>query len=83
MSAAMPFGRGVVVGPGVPADRVAALRAAFEATIKDPAFLATAQKRQLEIDWRNHQHTMSLVKKLVGAPPDLITRVKKSIGQED
>jgi tripartite-type tricarboxylate transporter receptor subunit TctC len=83
MSASTPFGRAVVVGPGVPAERVAALRAAFEATIKDPAFLATAQKRQVDIDWRDHQHTMSLVKKIVGASPDLIARVKKSIGQED
>ena len=83
MSASTPFGRAVVVGPGVPADRVAALRTAFEATIKDPAFLAAAQKRQVDIDWRDHQHTMSLVKKIVGASPDLIARVKKSIGQED
>ncbi len=83
LSASTPFGRGVVVGPGVPADRVAALRAAFEATIKDPAFVAAAQKRQVDIDWRDHQHTMSLVKKMVGASPDLVARVKKSIGQED
>jgi tripartite-type tricarboxylate transporter receptor subunit TctC len=83
MSASTPFGRAIVVGPNVPAERVAALRAAFEATIKDPAFLASAQKRQVDIDWRDHQHTMSLVKKIVGASPDLIARVKKSIGQED
>jgi tripartite-type tricarboxylate transporter receptor subunit TctC len=83
MSASTPFGRAIVVGPGVPAERVAALRAAFEATVKDPAFLASAQKRQVDIDWRDHQHTMSLVKKIVGASPDLIARVKKSIGQED
>jgi tripartite-type tricarboxylate transporter receptor subunit TctC len=83
MSASTPFGRAVVMGPGVPADRVAAIRAAFEATIKDPAFLAMAEKRQVDIDWRDHQHTMSLVKKIVGASPDLIARVKKSIGQDD
>jgi tripartite-type tricarboxylate transporter receptor subunit TctC len=83
MSAATPFGRGVVVGPGVPAERVAALRTAFAATIKDPAFIAMAQKRQVDIDWRDHQHTMALVKKIVGASPDLIARVKKSIGQEE
>jgi tripartite-type tricarboxylate transporter receptor subunit TctC len=83
LSASTPFGRGVVMGPGVPAERVTAMRAAFEATIKDPAFLASAQKRQVDIDWRDHQHTMALVKKMVGASPDLIARVKKSIGQED
>jgi hypothetical protein len=42
-----------------------------------------AQKRQVDIEWRDHQHTMSLVKKIVGASPDLIARVKKSIGQEE
>jgi tripartite-type tricarboxylate transporter receptor subunit TctC len=83
MSASTPFGRGIVMGPNVPADRVAAIRAAFEATVKDPAFLAMAEKRQVDIEWRDHQHTMSLVKKIVGASPDLIARVKKSIGQED
>jgi hypothetical protein len=42
-----------------------------------------AEKRQVDIDWHGHEHTMSLVKKIVGASPDLISRVKKSIGQED
>ncbi len=83
MSASTPFGRAIVLGPNVPADRVAALRAAFAATLKDPAFIASAQKRQVDLDWRDHEHTMSLVKKIVGASPELIARVKKSIGQEE
>ena len=36
--------------PGVPADRLAALRRAFDATMKDPAFIAEAEKLQLEIE---------------------------------
>lgn len=83
LSASTPFGRGVVVGPGVPADRVALLRTAFEATVKDPEFLAAAQKRQVDIDWRGHESTTALVRKIVGASPDLIARVKRSIGQDD
>ncbi|MPZ38616.1 MAG: hypothetical protein GEU95_11200 [Rhizobiales bacterium] len=83
LSAGTPFGRGVAAGPGVPPERVAALRAAFEATVKDPAFIAATEKRKVDIDWRDHQHTMSLVKKIVGASPDLIARVKKSVGQEN
>ena len=59
------------------------MRAAFAATMKDPAFIASAQKRQVDLDWRDHEHTMSLVKKIVGASPELIARVKKSIGQEE
>ena len=37
------MGRPFVVAPGVPADRVAALRAAFDATMKDATFLAEAK----------------------------------------
>jgi hypothetical protein len=72
-----------VVAPCLPTALSPPIRAAFEATIKDPAFLAMAEKRQVDIEWRNHEHTMSLVKKMVGASPDLIARVKKSIGQEE
>jgi tripartite-type tricarboxylate transporter receptor subunit TctC len=83
MLASTPFGRAIVLGPNVPADRVDALRKAFAAVMKDPAFIAAAEKRQVDLDWRDHNHTMSLVKKIVGASPDLIARVKKSIGQEE
>jgi hypothetical protein len=43
-------GRPIAAPPGVPADRVAALRRAFDATMKDPAFVAEAAKLQLEIE---------------------------------
>jgi len=82
LTAATPFGRAMVVGPGVPADRVAALRKAFMDTMHDPAFLAVAKKRNLDIDPHDHNHTEALVRKIVGASPDLIARVKKAIGQE-
>src|SRR5262245_2734308 len=68
-AAGMPFGRAMVVGPGVPADRVAALRKAFDDTMKDPAFLADAKKRGLDIDPRNWEQTHALVSKIVSASP--------------
>ena len=43
-------GRPVAAPPGVPADRLAALRRAFDATMKDPDFVAEAEKLQLEIE---------------------------------
>ena len=43
------LGRPFVAPPGVPQDRVAALRKAFMDTMKDPEFLAEAEKAQLEI----------------------------------
>jgi tripartite-type tricarboxylate transporter receptor subunit TctC len=43
-------GRPVAAPPGVPADRLAALRAAFDATMKDEDFIAEAAKLQMEIE---------------------------------
>jgi hypothetical protein len=67
----------------VPADRVAALRKAFDDTMKDPAFLADAKKRNLDIDARNWQYAHTLVSKIANASPDLVARVKKSIGADE
>ena len=53
LAAGTPFGRAMAVGPGVPADRVAVLRKAFDGLMKDQAFLADAQKRNIDIDPRN------------------------------
>ena len=44
------IGRPVAAPPGVPADRLEILRRAFDETMKDPAFLAEAEKLQLEIE---------------------------------
>jgi tripartite-type tricarboxylate transporter receptor subunit TctC len=43
-------GRPVAAPPGIPADRLAALRGAFEATMKDAEFVAEAEKLQMEIE---------------------------------
>jgi tripartite-type tricarboxylate transporter receptor subunit TctC len=76
-----PISRAIALGPGVPADRVAALRKAFDALMKDPAFLADAEKRKLGIDPTGHQQLHAMINKIVSASPELITRVKKAIGQ--
>ncbi len=81
--AGTPFARAMAVGPGVPADRVAALRKAFDALMKDEAFLADAKKRKLEIGPRNAAQVTALVNKFDSASPELVTRVKKAIGQID
>jgi tripartite-type tricarboxylate transporter receptor subunit TctC len=44
------LGRPVAAPPGVPAERLQALRRAFDATMKDPQFLAEAEKLELEIE---------------------------------
>jgi tripartite-type tricarboxylate transporter receptor subunit TctC len=78
--AGTPISRAMAVGPKVPAERVAALRKGFDALMKDPAFLADAKKRKLNIHPRNAAQTQALVAKIVGASPELVIRVKKAIG---
>ena len=83
ITAGTPFARALAVGPGVPAERVAALRKAFDDLMKDPEFLAEAKKRKLDINPRNAAATHALADKIGAASPDLVARVKKGIGQEE
>ena len=83
LAAGTPIARAMAVGPGVPADRVAALRGAFAALMKDQAFLADANKRKLDIHPRSAASTQALVEKIASASPGLVTRVKQAIGQSD
>lgn len=75
-----PIARSLAYPPGVPADRVAAMREAFNKTVADPAFLAEAKKRKLLIQPRKWQETTRLVKSIVTASPELVARVKKAVG---
>jgi tripartite-type tricarboxylate transporter receptor subunit TctC len=43
-------GRSILTTPGVPVERLAALRAAFQAMLRDPDFLAACEKRNLMVD---------------------------------
>ena len=68
------MGRPLAAPPGVPADRVAALRAAFEATMRDPDFLAEADKISLEIDPLKAGEIERLLGAAYGAPKPIIER---------
>jgi tripartite-type tricarboxylate transporter receptor subunit TctC len=72
-------GRPYMAPPGVPEDRVAALRKAFEATMKDPQFLADAEKTHLWIDPLPWEQMHALLDRAYSAPPDVIERAKELI----
>jgi hypothetical protein len=78
--AADEFGRPIVFPPGVPADRVKIMRNAFNKAINDPALLAEAEKRRLDIDPASGEELEALAKDVMSAPPDVVERVKKLIG---
>jgi tripartite-type tricarboxylate transporter receptor subunit TctC len=68
------IGRSILTTPGVPEERLAALRAAFQEMLKDPDFIAACAKRNLMLDPASgqemdaiNQETMSLPKPIVEA----------------
>jgi len=75
--ASYEFGRPFLAPPDVPADRVAALRKAFEDTFKDPQFLADVKKSNLEFDPRTGAQVQAIVEKLFAASPELVARARK------
>jgi hypothetical protein len=77
--AQLAMARPFTAPPGVPADRVAALRAAFDATVKDPAFLADAKKQQLDITPYSGAQIDALMKDIYATPPELVARVRAAM----
>lgn len=82
LSAPVAIGRPVFTTPNVPADRVAALRAAFEKTMKDPVFLADAKKINLEIDPVSGVEMQKIVAGIVATPKEVVNKLNKIIEQE-
>jgi tripartite-type tricarboxylate transporter receptor subunit TctC len=79
MSLAVAIGRPIATTPGVPADRVAALRNAFDETLRDPAFIADAEKQRLEIRAMAGGQLADLVGRVIETPAELRERVKLAI----
>jgi tripartite-type tricarboxylate transporter receptor subunit TctC len=67
-------GRPFAAPPGVPADRLAALRRAFDATLADDEFRADAQKAQLEIEPLAAAEIETLLATAYGAPNAIVQR---------
>jgi tripartite-type tricarboxylate transporter receptor subunit TctC len=73
------FGRPYIAPPGVPAERLAALRKAFVDTFNDPAVKAEAAKMELDLDYMSGGDLQALVSKLYGLPPSTIARAKQAL----
>jgi len=75
------MGRPYIAPPEVPKDRLTALRRAFDATLKDPAFLAEAKAVKMEIDPMTGEDMEALIKSIYATPPALVERVKVALDQ--
>jgi hypothetical protein len=76
------MGRPFAAPPGLPPERLHALRRAFDATLRDAEFLAEAEKLALEINPVSGERLQAMVEDMFKAPPDAIEAARKAIGQK-
>ena len=79
VSNAAAMARPLVTTTGVPSDRVAALRRAFDATLADPAFLEDAARQNLEIGAKSGEELQRMVTGLIETPPAVLEQVRRAI----
>jgi len=76
----LAMGRAVYAPPGIPKDRLEALRAAFVATMKDPAYIAQARKLKLDADtWQTGEAVEQIVNEAFSVTPALIQKAKAAM----
>jgi len=74
-----PMARPFAAPPGLPQDRLRALRKAFDATMADPEFLAEAKHRGLEVNPVSGSEIDRLVDELYSTPPDIVAETRRMI----
>jgi tripartite-type tricarboxylate transporter receptor subunit TctC len=76
--APLALGRPLVMPPGAPADRVAAMRAALAATFADPEFLAEGERMGLAVNApRTGAQLQDVIARAYQSPPRIIERLQK------
>ena len=73
------FSRPYVVAMETPADRVAALRTAFMATMKDPELVAEAKKMQVDADPVSGEELQKKVERIFATPADIVEKTRKAV----
>jgi len=79
---AQTLGRPFAAPPGIPADRAAALRKAFDATMADPALLAEMKAKKLDVDHIRWQGIDTLLKDLYSTPKDVVEETRAIIAND-
>jgi tripartite-type tricarboxylate transporter receptor subunit TctC len=69
------FGRPMATN-SVPADRLAALRAAYDATMRDPEFLAEAMALNFEVDPVQGEKMQKIVERILATPREIAAKAK-------
>jgi tripartite-type tricarboxylate transporter receptor subunit TctC len=73
--------RPLFLPPDVPADRVAALRTAFEDTMRDPQYLAEAQRIGLDTNWVGSAEFDKYVRQVEETPQPVVDRLRELLAR--
>jgi len=79
--ASAQVGRPFIASQAVPAERVRILRDAFNATMKDPQFLAELEKLRLPISPKTGEEALKIVEDIYAAPDEIVQAAKKISGE--
>lgn len=80
-SSNVELGRPVSAPPGIPADRLEALRRGFDATMKDPTFVKGAEKQGLKIDPLTGEQVEKRVKALAATDPEVVAKTEAMLAK--
>ena len=83
LSGDVSVGRPILTPPNVPADRVKALRQAFEETMRDPQFIQAAERANMEMHPMYGEELQQAVHKIVSSPARILAMVKDAISIKD
>jgi tripartite-type tricarboxylate transporter receptor subunit TctC len=70
-------GRSILTTPGVPQERLTALRAAFQAMLSDPAFIEACEKRNLMVDGATGEEIDQIVRDTLQLPHAVAEKISQ------
>ncbi len=76
-ASSLELGRPILAPPNVPADRVAALRRAFDATMQDPALLEEARQMKLTVEARSGEAIAAAIRSVAELPEELTAKAAR------
>lgn len=79
LSAEIGLGKPFLAPPGIPPDRLAALREAFEATTRDPTYLAEAQRLNIGVRAAPHTKLATIAQSILSTPDDLVAKTRAAM----
>jgi tripartite-type tricarboxylate transporter receptor subunit TctC len=76
LTTSLVINRPVAAPPGTPPERVEILRRAFDATMKDPEFLADAERQHLDISPMTGEQVQDIITKILTTPKDIVAKAQ-------